>query len=313
MLEMPKALFEDARAGRDAGGDEAASAPAGASFDDAPGEGIVFADSLAALQASPAFKRLSMPLVHVLVRSGALCFSFQGRPCRAAAGDYVIAANFELAADFLEASGTELLCFGFAPSLAARLPLRSTYGATGHISLMRDPVMTMTPEAFERCLRQALALRESLARAQEGKSRFLDEQLLHLLAAHVLELFDIHEKGRGHEPVSRRVARILERFMALLEQGAYRRHRALSWYAQQLCVTPHYLSEVCRRVSGRGATALIDRFVVQEAVRLLGEKKASVSAAAEALNFSSVSYFTRYVVRHTGKTPSALRTRKKNA
>ena len=42
----------------------------------------------------------------------------------------------------------------------------------------------------------------------------------------------------------------MERFLALLERGDFRKNRDIGYYADKLCVTTKYLSEVCKKVSG---------------------------------------------------------------
>ena len=61
----------------------------------------------------------------------------------------------------------------------------------------------------------------------------------------------------------------------------YREHRDLAYYASRLCITPHYLSEVCRYTCGRPATYWIDRFTMQEITRLLACKELPLARIAE--------------------------------
>ena len=92
-----------------------------------------------------------------------------------------------------------------------------------------------------------------------------------------------------------------------LSKGSFRQHRNLEWYAKKLCVTPHYLSEICRRASGRSAGYFVDLFTLQEVARLLSDKRLSIAQIADELSFSSASYFTRYVKKHFGMSPKAFR------
>lgn len=72
-------------------------------------------------------------------------------------------------------------------------------------------------------------------------------------------------------------------------------------------MTPHYLSEICRRASGRSAGYFVDLFTLQEVARLLSDKRLSIAQIADELSFSSASYFTRYVKKHFGMSPKAFR------
>ena len=97
------------------------------------------------------------------------------------------------------------------------------------------------------------------------------------------------------------------RFIGMLYNGEYTQHRDVPYYASRLCVTPHYLSEICKKACGRPATYWIDRFTLHEIANLLCQKELPLSEIAARLNFSSISYFSRYVSRHFGISPNAYR------
>ena len=107
--------------------------------------------------------------------------------------------------------------------------------------------------------------------------------------------------------MSERISSLLRKFIELLYNGAYIRNRDLEYYASRLCVTPHYLSELCKKVSGEPASYWIDRFTMQEITRLLRQKELPLTEIAERMNFSSVSYFSRYVQKRLSLPPSEYR------
>ena len=109
------------------------------------------------------------------------------------------------------------------------------------------------------------------------------------------------------EAIQERITVLLRNFIELLYNGEYIRNRDLDFYASRLCITPHYLSEICKKVSGKPATYWIDRFTLQEITRLLRQKELSLTTIAERMNFSSVSYFSRYVQKRMKTTPSEYR------
>ena len=164
--------------------------------------------------------------------------------------------------------------------------------------------MRLTPDTQARLIEDIERLR---ARLYETSHLFHEELVSHLLAAHVLDLYDIHAKSLAQSAVSSRAVVLLRRFTEELSRGSFRQHRDLAWYAEKLCVTPEYLSEVCRKVSGRGAGYFIDLFTASEIARVLLKKNLPARRIAEDFSFSSPSYFTRYVVRHLGMTPVAFR------
>ena len=100
---------------------------------------------------------------------------------------------------------------------------------------------------------------------------------------------------------------VMHRFIDMLERGDYRRSREVGYYADRLCVTPKYLSEVCRKVSGYAANFWINRYATIDIARLLRDKSLSLTDIADMYGFTSQSHFTRYVQQNLGASPSAFR------
>lgn len=80
-------------------------------------------------------------------------------------------------------------------------------------------------------------------------------------------------------------------------------NRDISFYADKLCITSHYLSYFVKKHSGISVMDWINKAVVQRAKILLKQGKTTLQVAEE-LNFISPNYFNRYFKRHTSLTPS---------
>ena len=79
------------------------------------------------------------------------------------------------------------------------------------------------------------------------------------------DFYEFHARIYGQPQVSALTASVMRRFTDMLERGDYRRSREVGYYADRLCVTPKYLSEVCRKVSGYAArSAPWDASLVEE-------------------------------------------------
>lgn len=102
-------------------------------------------------------------------------------------------------------------------------------------------------------------------------------------------------------------ASIMSRFLNMLENGTYRSHREVNYYADKLCVTPKYLSEVSRKVSGYAAGYWINRYTVLDISRLLRDRSLTFVMISDMFGFSSPAYFSRYVQQHLGMSPTEYR------
>ena len=93
----------------------------------------------------------------------------------------------------------------------------------------------------------------------------------------------------------------------MLEQGEYERNRNIGYYADKLCVTSKYLSEVSKKVSGLPANYWITRYTSLEISRLLRDKSLSFTDISDRFGFSSLSHFSLYVQNNLGATPTDFR------
>ena len=231
-------------------------------------DGIVFADSWQELNTSLYAGRI----IHILCEEGNMGFTFQETHYNISARDYVILPNATLASDFSASEDFQGILMNLSETYVTSIAIRSNYGIIGHLSLLRNPVMKLSERDFRIC---ETTLRYLRMRMEDEKHLFRAE--------------------------------LLRSFIELLYNGEYMRNRSLSHYASRLCVTPHYLSEICKKVSGKSATYWIDRFTMQEITRLLRQKELSLTEIAERMNFSSMSYFSRYVQKRIHLSPSEYR------
>lgn len=159
-------------------------------------------------------------------------------------------------------------------------------------------------ESQERCKHDFENVEHRLSLAGH---QFFRESLICALQQLFLDFFDFQIAELGENKISAQVATIVSKFLGMLEGGAFREHRELSYYAKELCVTDKYLSEVCKKASGFAANYWINRFTHIEITRLLRNKELSIAQISDQLNFSSPAYFTRYVKNAFGKSPQEMR------
>lgn len=243
-------------------------------------------------------------VVHVLCLKGTMEFRIADKHSLVAVSDYAIVVPGQIISDVRVSEDWDGLILLISEEFVRTFPVRNNYGTIGFVSLVRNPIIRLSPSDAFICETDLRRLRERMA---ETSHLFHEELVAHLLNAHILDLYDIHARISSPDEISERKATQMRRFMEMLFRGDYQEHRSQKYYADALCITPHYLSEICKTISGQPFSFWIDRFTVQEAVRLLNDKSLSLTEISERLNFSSLSYFTRYIQKHLGITPSTLR------
>lgn len=95
--------------------------------------------------------------------------------------------------------------------------------------------------------------------------------------------------------------------LIIARRGDFRQNRDIGYYADKLCVTSKYLSEVCKKVSGLPAAFWITRYTALDISRLLRDRSLSFTDISDMFGFSSLSHFSRYVQTNLGAKPSDFR------
>lgn len=112
-----------------------------------------------------------------------------------------------------------------------------------------------------------------------------------------------------HAPVNDRVGRkdeLYGQFTDLVRRH-FRTCRDVNYYADRLCITVKYLSQVVKEQTGRPASEVIKQYVTTECKALLSSTTMSIQQIADTLNFPSQSVFGKYFKRATGMSPREYR------
>lgn len=99
---------------------------------------------------------------------------------------------------------------------------------------------------------------------------------------------------------------LFERFLDLLQQNEVK-HRPVEYFAQQLCITPKYLSIVCKRHSCKTAIEWITEYTLSDITYYLRSTNKSIKEIASILGFSNTSFFGKYVREHFHMSPLKYR------
>lgn len=92
---------------------------------------------------------------------------------------------------------------------------------------------------------------------------------------------------------------LVRQFMHLLRKNVQHKKR-VSDYARDLYVTPGYLNQVIKKVSGYTASHHIQQYIILQAKRQALHGKASMKEVAYDLGFSDVSHFSKFFKNNSG-------------
>ena len=187
--------------------------------------------------------------------------------------------------------------------LSNQLPANN-YGIGGGISLYDNPIIQLSEKDAQTLVRDIHHIRDRIA---DTGHLFYRELIGGLALPLIYDLFYFHAKNHAPIFATDRSMYVVKELMALLESGRSKKYREVAYYAEQLNVTVKYLSNTVKRQTGKSVTYYIDRYTVPMIKEYLEHSALSIVQIAEEMNFTTPSYFSRYVTKHLGVSPKAYR------
>lgn len=264
-------------------------------------ETIVFSRDFSLIN-SPAFYDC---VVHVICIGGTGSFLYNDRHFMMSKNDIAVISRPRLVSS-IRTDGQFSCEYVAAPDrfLNNLLPANS-YAIQGGVSLFDNPIIKVSDANASRFRDDLDNIRK---RVDNTDHRFYQELLGSLLQTMIYDLFDFHAKTNDNILTTDRVGYITAQFFTLIEAGIPKTQREVSHYASRLNVSPKYLSDTIKRVTGTSVSTHINNAATAIALSYLKESSMSVSQIAEEMNFSSLSYFSRFCVKHIGISPAKFRT-----
>ena len=196
-------------------------------------------------------------------------------------------------ADFLIASGDFL----------ARFNPEMVWASKGFIFIRFNPSFHLHKESL-RLMNDDFSLFRQ--RLDMSESPFKEEVVGRVMQIFLYDLWTVYSSEMSQMETNDNAARIFLRFLSLAQQDC-RQQRDVAYYADKLCITPKYLSQVSRSVSGLPASEWITYYATFELVSLLNDQSKTLTEVADLMRFESASHFSRYVKKLLGKSPSEYR------
>ena len=243
--------------------------------------------------------------VHIIVRRGEMRFSDGKQSFLSRKDDLVIwqmsntiqrveySEDFE--ADFLIASGEFL----------SRFNPEMVWASKGFIFIRINPSFHLHEESLRLMNGDFTLFRQ---RMDMPENPFSEEVIGRVMQIFLYDLWTVYSTEMSQMETNDNAARIFLRFLSLVQKDC-RQQRDVAYYADLLCITPKYLSQVSRSVSGLPASEWITYYATFELVSLLNDQSKTLAEVADLMHFETASYFSRYVKKLLGKSPSEFRNR----
>lgn len=247
----------------------------------------------------------SYAIKHVFCMKGSLSFVVMGKKYTIHPTEEVLLMAHQFIENVQASSDLQVKSVYFSDRLIKMMLPSPQFGMRLLLAQMQNPVLEMTRKERDLCLNVALAIK---ARFENTSHKFYYEVLQSAVQTFILDHYDIFARNQK-EPLRgmSQTLQLFYKFICLLEKGYYRKQREVNFYAAELCISSKYLSEVSMKVTGHPASYWIDFFTTVKVSCLLMDTSKSVQEVSDALNFTSLSYFSRYVKAKFHISPKSYR------
>lgn len=241
---------------------------------------------------------------HILCQDGKGQFRLDNKEYVINRNDFVIFLPLQEVRDLLFSVDFKAIFLLVSFELMSRNNPDIAWGIKGYLFSKENPVVQLNNEVAEKCKENFYLLKK---KNDENKHRFRMQIVNLQLQIFVMEIWNVFA-DKMEQLTKTDNGSLFQRFLYFVEVHCME-HREVEFYANQLFITPKYLSEVCKKNSGKSASQWIQNFTTSRLILLLHNGNLSFSEIADSMNFSSLSFFSRYVKKMLGVSPSEYRNR----
>lgn len=241
--------------------------------------------------------------IHILCYSGKAQFCFMGKTYTIEQDDWVIWQMSSTISDVLYSSDFNADFLLVDKEFLLEYNPEKVWASKAFVFIKKNPVFHLDEKCKAMIEFNFIQIKRRLTEPHLFQRDILGKQLQIFL----LDLWEIyHDAIENIHQADNSSAMLFTRFMNMLP--AYSKtEREVAVYADKLCVSAKYLSEVVKKSSGHPASFWINGYAMQEILSLLKRPDLTLAEISNQMNFYNPAHFTRFVKTQTGKSPSELK------
>ena len=188
----------------------------------------------------------------------------------------------------------------FSPVIAEELSLSLHYD---NLQYAYARPAAQLDETSMQTIMHYLDLMEILMQKESQGRRATIIQLIQSLSSF---LYEFHANSLSSQKPFSRSEELAGQFLSLVDKHCHEHHN-IKWYADMLHLTPVYISNVVKQVTGRTAGDNLTDCLVLKAKSLLLTSTLSVQQISDRLGFQNQSHFGTFFRRAVGMSPQKFR------
>ncbi len=248
----------------------------------------------------------------VYVEKGMMQCDLSGKTIKASAGDIVVCPPNTFVNNSMSSSEFKGRIVGLSYKAMQRSLLMSKDVWNVMAYVAENPVIHLTPNVVEMMDKYHDLLYYKLEHPHGYYHREIMQSLFHCMFYEFAAIISpLIEDSKKIAMTQRQGELLFRRFIKLLS-AFDTNDRSVKAYAEKLCVTPKYLSTVCKSVSGKTALEWIHDFLADAITHKLKYTDMSIKEIADGLGFPNISFFGKFVKNRFGVSPKEYRLKLQN-
>lgn len=219
------------------------------------------------------------------------------------AGDLLVVSERHIIEEYKSSEDMEGLCIMMSVDFFHEI-IKTVHDVSSLFVFARmRPILKLQPEEIETFKEYFQFIKQKLS---DNHNHFRKDLIRTLMLAMFYDVGNVIYRVKNFNESLMSSEKVFTAFLKMVEENC-RKERRVAWYAQQLQITPKYLSQAVKRVSGQAAVEWIENYVTMELRVMLKNSSLSIKEIANEMNFPNQSFLGKYFKEHTGMTPSAYR------
>lgn len=261
---------------------------------------------------SPVESTVRLEMVTIAyVESGMMQCDLNGKTIKAGKGDIVVCSpnsfvdNSMSSADF----SSKIVGLSYKAMQRSLLMSKDVWNLMAYVA--EHPVIHLSDAVVEMMNKYHALLSYKLEHLHGYYHREIMQSLFHCMFYELAAIISPLIEDRKPAVAQRQGELLFRKFIKLLSSYEAT-DRSVKGYAEKLCVTPKYLSTVCKSVSGKTALEWIHDFLADSITHKLKYTDVSIKEIADELGFPNISFFGKFVKSRFGVSPKEYRIRLQN-
>ena len=241
--------------------------------------------------------------IHILCHAGKAQFSFMGMTYTMEEDDWTIWQMSSQINDTLYSPGFNADFLLVDKDFLLEYNPEKIWASKAFVFIKKNPVFHLDERGKAMIEHNFIQIKRRIAEPHLFQKEILGRQLQIFL----FDLWEIYKNAMEHiQQTDDSSALLFTRFMNLLPEYS-KTEREVAFYANKLCVSAKYLSEVVKKSSGHPASYWINGYAMQEILALLKRSDLTLAEISNQMNFYNPAHFTRFVKKQTSDSPSELK------